>query len=137
LDKAAERLHIVHGLRIAVDHIDEVIRLIRASASTDEAKAALVQAFALTPRQAQAIVDMRLGRLTGLERQKLEDEQKSLEAEIADLSDILAREERVVAILRADLDEIEARYGDARRTELSAEEVEGTFDIEELITEEM
>jgi len=137
LDKAAERLHIVQGLRIAVDHIDEVIRLIRASSSTDEAKSALAQAFALTPRQAQAIVDMRLGRLTGLERQKLEEEQKSLEAEIADLSDILAREERVVGILRADLDEIESRYGDGRRTEISVEEVEGAFDIEELITEEM
>jgi DNA gyrase subunit A len=137
LDKAAERLHIVQGLRIAVDHIDEVIRLIRASAGTDEAKTALAQAFALTPRQAQAIVDMRLGRLTGLERQKLEEEQKSLEAEIADLSDILAREERVVGILRADLEEIESRYGDERRTEISFEEVEGAFDIEELITEEM
>jgi DNA gyrase subunit A len=137
LDKAEERKHIVEGLRIAVDHIDEVIRIIRGSASTDEAKARLSQAFELSGRQTQAIVDMRLGRLTGLERQKLEEEFNALLAEIADLSDILARDERVVAIIRADLDEIEQRYGDERRTEISGEEIEGGFDIEELITEEM
>ena len=137
LGKAEERLHIVEGLRIAVDNIDEVIRIIRSSASTDEAKAALAAAFGLSPRQAQAIVDMRLGRLTGLERQKLEEEHRALLAEIADLKDILAREQRVVAIIRTDLDEIEKRYGDERRTEISSEEIEGGFDIEELIAEEM
>jgi DNA gyrase subunit A len=137
LAKAEERLHIVEGLRIAVDNIDEVIRIVRGSASTDEAKTGLVAAFGLTARQAQAIVDMRLGRLTGLERQKLEDEHAALLEEVADLKDILARDERVVAIVRTDLDEIEKRYGDERRTEISTEEIEGGFDIEELITEEM
>ena len=136
LAKAEERRHIVEGLRIAVDNIDEVIRIIRGSANPDEAKARLGAAFALSQRQAQAIVDMRLGRLTGLEREKLESEFNALVAEIADLHDILARDERVVGILREDLDQIEQAYGDPRRTEISTEEVEA-FDIEELITEEM
>jgi len=137
LRKAEERLHIVEGLRIAVDNIDEVIRIIRASANTDEAKRSLMDAFTLSQRQAQAIVDMRLGRLTGLEREKLEDEYNALVTEIADLKDILYREERVVDIIREDLDELEKRYGDERRTEISSEEIDGSFDIEELIAEEM
>jgi DNA gyrase subunit A len=137
LAKAEERKHIVEGLRIAVDHIDEVIRIIRGSQNTDEAKAGLILAFKLSTRQAQAIVDMRLGRLTGLEREKLEEEFNALIAEIADLQDILARDSRVIAIIKSDLDELDKRYGDARRTEISTEEVEGGFDIEELITEEM
>lgn len=137
LRKAEERLHIVEGLRIAVDNIDEVIRIIRASANTDEAKQSLMGAFSLSLRQAQAIVDMRLGRLTGLEREKLEDEYNALLAEISDLKDILDREERVVEIIREDLDDLEKRYGDDRRTEISDEEIDGSFDIEELIAEEM
>ncbi|QDU70098.1 DNA gyrase subunit A [Engelhardtia mirabilis] len=137
LRKAEERKHIVEGLRIAVDNIDEVIRIIRASADTDEAKRELMSAFTLSLAQAQAIVDMRLGRLTGLEREKLEDEFQKLVAEIADLSDILQRDERVVAIIRDDLDDVEARHGDDRRTEISDIEVDGSFNIEELITEEM
>ena len=137
LRKAEERKHIVEGLRIAVDHIDEVIALIRRSKDREEAKAALCNAFALSQRQAQAIVDMRLGALTGLEREKLEEEFNALLAEIADLEDILARDARVVAIIKADLDEIEKRYGDARRTEISTEEIDAGFDIEELIAEEM
>ena len=137
LRKAEERLHIVEGLRIAVDNIDEVIRIIRASANTDEAKTSLMGAFSLSQRQAQAIVDMRLGRLTGLEREKLEDEYNALLAEINDLKDILDRDERVVDIIREDLDDLEKRYGDERRTEISSEEIDGSFDIEELITEEM
>jgi len=137
LAKAEERKHIVEGLRIAVDHIDEVIKIIRASATPDEAKGGLQNAFSLSARQAQAIVDMRLGRLTGLEREKLEEEFRALLAEIADLNDILAREVRVIDIIRADLDELEKNYGDAPRTEISPEEVDGGFDIEELITEEM
>lgn len=137
LRKAEERKHIVEGLRIAVDNIDEIVRLIRASANRDEAKDKLSSAFALSARQAQAIVDMRLGSLTGLEREKLEEEFQALVAEIADLSDILKSEARVVGIIRADLDEIESRYGDDRRTEISEVEIEGGFDIEELITEEM
>jgi DNA gyrase subunit A len=137
LKKAEERRHIVEGLRIAVGQIDEVVRIIRAAADPDSAKRDLVAAFRLSVAQAQAIVDMRLGRLTGLEREKLEQEYRALVAEIADLADILARDERVVAIIRADLDELEKDFGDERRTEISEEEVEGGFDIEELINEEL
>ena len=137
LTKAEERKHIVEGLRIAIDAIDEVIRIIRAAADPDTAKAGLISAFKLSPAQAQAIVDMRLARLTGLEREKLQAEFDALVAEIKDLSDILAREARVVAIIRADIDDIEKSYGDARRTEISSEEIAGNFDIEELIAEEM
>jgi DNA gyrase subunit A len=137
LARAEERKHIVEGLRIAVGNIDEVVRIIRASASRDDAKEKLMAAFALSPRQAQAIVDMRLGSLTGLEREKLEAEFAALVAEIGDLNDILAREARVTAIIRADLEDIEKRYGDDRRTEISEEEIESGFDVESLITEEM
>ncbi len=137
LARAEERKHIVEGLRIAVGNIDEVVRIIRASSSRDEAKEKLSVAFGLSARQAQAIVDMRLGSLTGLEREKLEAEFAALVAEIGDLSDILAREARVIEIIRNDLNDIEKRYGDDRRTEISEEEIEGSFDIEALITEEM
>jgi len=137
LRKAEERKHIVEGLRIAVSNIDEVIRIIRASNDTDQAKSRLMEAFALSSAQSQAIVDMRLGRLTGLERDKLEAEFEALMTEIRDLEDILARDERVVAILLEDIDDLEAKYGDDRRTLINAEEVDGTFDIEELITEGM
>ncbi len=137
LAKAEERKHIVDGLRIAVDNIDEVIRIIRASPTPDAAKTGLQERFALSTRQSQAIVDMRLARLTGLEREKLEEEFNALVAEIADLKDILARDERVVAIIKSDLDDLEQKYGDERRTEISREEIDGSFDIEELITEEM
>ena len=137
LRKTEERKHIVEGLRVAVDNIDEVIRIIRASQDTDEAKIGLINAFSLSLAQAQAIVDMRLGRLTGLEREKLEDEYNQLVATIADLMDILARRERVIGIIREDIDDIEERYGDARRTEVSMEEVDGGFNMEELITEEL
>ncbi len=137
LGKAEDRKHIVEGLRIAVDRIDEVIAIIRASADREAAREALRTAFGLSERQSQAIVDMRLGALTGLEREKLEAEFNALVAEIADLNDILAREERVTAIIKADLDDIEKKYGDERRTEISTEEIDGGFDIEELIAEEM
>jgi DNA gyrase subunit A len=137
LGKAEERKHVVEGLRIAVDRIDEVIALIRASKDREGAREALRGAFGLSERQAQAIVDMRLGALTGLEREKLEQEYNDLVALIADLNDILAREARVVAIIKADLDDLEQKYGDERRTEISAEEIDGGFDIEELITEDM
>ena len=137
LRKAEERKHIVEGLRIAIGEIDEVIRIIRAAKDTDSAKQGLIAAFELSSAQAQAIVDMRLGRLTGLEREKLEEEYNKLVAEIADLEDILARDERVRAIILEDIDELEKKFGDDRRTEVSAEEIDGSFDIEELITEEM
>ena len=137
LEKAEERKHIVEGLRIAVDNIDRVIAIIRGSADTDEAKLKLQAEFGLSPRQSQAIVDMRLGRLTGLEREKLEEEFKKLVEEIADLKDILDRATRVVDIIRTDLDELEKNYADPRRTEISDIEIDSGFDIEELITEEM
>ena len=137
LKKAEERKHIVEGLRIAIGAIDEVIRIIRGAADTESAKHELITRFSLSNPQSQAIVDMRLARLTGLEREKLEEEFEALVAEIKDLNDILSREARVVAIIRADIDEVDKSYGDARRTEISLEEVEGNFDIEELITEEM
>jgi len=137
LRKAEERQHIVEGLRIAVGNIDEVIAIIRAAKDTDEAKANLIARFELSKAQAQAIVDMRLGRLTGLEREKLEAEYEQLAAEIADYNDILSRKERVDGIIREDLDDVEKRFGDERRTEISSEEVAGSFNIEELITEEM
>lgn len=137
LSKAEERKHILEGLRIAVDNIDEVIRLIRASKTPEEARASLSTAFSLSQRQAQAIVDMRLGRLTGLEREKLEAEFNEVVAEIADLRDILDRAARVIAIIKDDLDSLDRQYGDDRRTEISSEEVDGSFDIEELINEEM
>ena len=137
LRRAEERKHIVEGLRIAVDNIDEVIKLIRASSTREEAREKLQQRFGLSERQSQAIVDMRLGALTGLEREKLEAEFNELVAEIADLNDILARDARVVAIIKADLDDLEKKYGDKRRTEISSEEIEGGFDIEALITEQM
>src|SRR5262249_24581856 len=107
LRKAEERKHIVEGLRIAVGRIDEVIALIRASSDRDDARARLSAAFGLTERQAQAIVDMRLGALTGLERERLEEEYAALVSEIADLNDILSRDARVVEIIRQDLDELE------------------------------
>jgi len=137
LGKAQDRMHIVEGLRIAVGNIDEVIAIIRASESRDAAKGKLSERFGLSDRQSQAIVDMRLGSLTGLEREKLEAEYAALEAEIADLMDILAREERVVAIMREDLEDLETRFGDARRTEISLEEVDGSFDMEELIADDL
>jgi DNA gyrase subunit A len=137
LRKAEERMHIVEGLRIAVDNIDEVIKIIRASADREAARIELSARFGLSPRQSQAIVDMRLGSLTGLEREKLEAEHAALIIEIADYNDILSRETRVVDIIRADLDDIEKRYGDERRTTISDEEIESSFDIESLITEEM
>ncbi len=137
LKKAEERKHIVEGLRIAVDNIDEVIALIRSSKDREDAKNKLCETFKLSPRQSQAIVDMRLGSLTGLERDKLEAEFNELVATIADLNDILAREERVIGIIKEDLDDIEEKFGDDRRTEISDEEIDAGFDIEELITEEM
>ncbi|MFT5461172.1 MAG: DNA gyrase subunit A [Planctomycetota bacterium] len=137
LRKAEERKHIVEGLRIAIGDIDRVIAIIRASSDTDQAKSGLRKEFALSAAQSQAIVDMRLGRLTGLEREKLEDEFNKLVAEIADLEDILASAERVIAIILEDLEEVVKRFGDDRRTEISNEEVGGGFDIEELIQEEM
>lgn len=133
--KAEARAHILEGLRIALDNIDEIIHIIRASKSDDEAKAALIERFAFSDRQAQAILDMRLRRLTGLERDKIENEYQELLKLIADLTDILARPERVAEIIKTELGEIAAKFGDDRRTELLIGEVLSLED-EDLIEEE-
>ncbi|MGK0216801.1 MAG: DNA gyrase subunit A [Planctomycetota bacterium] len=137
LRKAEERKHVVDGLLIAQDNIDRVIAIIRAASDRDSAKADLSTEFNLSDRQSQAIVDMRLGSLTGLEREKLEAEHAALVAIIVDLMDILAREERVTAIILADLEEVEQKHGDERRTEISNEEVDSNVDIGDLITEDL
>ena len=133
--KAEARAHILEGLRIALDHIDEIIKVIRSSASDDVAKAALIETFQLSDRQAQAILDMRLRRLTGLERDKIEKEYQELLALIADLTDILANHERILEIIKTELQEVKAKYDDPRRTELLVGEVLSLED-EDLIEEE-
>ncbi|MBE9389865.1 DNA gyrase subunit A [Vagococcus salmoninarum] len=133
--KAEARAHILEGLRIALDHIDEIIKVIRSSASDDVAKAALIETFDLSDRQAQAILDMRLRRLTGLERDKIEKEYQELLALIADLTDILANHERILEIIKTELQEVKAKYDDPRRTELLVGEVLSLED-EDLIEEE-
>lgn len=134
LRKAEERQHILQGLQIALDHLDEVISLIRKSPSPPEAKAGLMEKFGLTEIQAQAILDMRLQRLTGLERQKILDELKEVTARIAELKDILADEKKIYAIIDKELKEIGEKYGDERRTEII--EAVGDFSVEDLIVEE-
>ncbi|EOL50874.1 DNA gyrase subunit A [Enterococcus caccae] len=132
--KAEARAHILEGLRIALDHIDEIIAIIRGSNSDDEAKSSLIERFEFSDRQAQAILDMRLRRLTGLERDKIENEYQELLKFIADLNDILARPERVIEIIKTELGDIRDKYGDARRTELLVGEVLSLED-EDLIEE--
>ncbi|WP_282033540.1 DNA gyrase subunit A [Metabacillus indicus] len=118
LRKAEARAHILEGLRIALDHLDEVIALIRASQTTDIAKQGLMDNFSLSEKQAQAILDMRLQRLTGLEREKIEEEYQSLVQLIAELKAILADDEKVLEIIREELEEIKERFNDVRRTEI-------------------
>ncbi len=127
IDKAKARAHIIEGLLKAIDYIDEVIAIIKASASIADAKAKLIERFELSDIQAQAIVDMRLGQLTGLEREKLEDELKDLLSKIADWENILASPCRVIDIIKTDLTEIKEKYGDERRTEI----VQGEIGIED------
>ena len=133
--KAEARAHILEGLRIALDHIDEIIAIIRGSKADDQAKSALIERFEFSDRQAQAILDMRLRRLTGLEREKIENEYQELLTLIADLNDILANPQRIDEIIKTELGDIERRYGDARRTELLVGEVLSLED-EDLIEEE-
>ena len=128
------RLHIISGLLKAIDIIDEIIALIRASGSNDIAKAGLVERFAFSELQAQAILDMQLRRLTGLERDKLQKESDELVAAITDYRDILARDERQFAIITADLRELMEKYGDERRTEIVA--AAGDFNMEDLIEDD-
>ena len=133
-EKAEARAHILEGLLIALDHIDEVIRIIRASETDAEAQAELMSKFKLSERQSQAILDMRLRRLTGLERDKIQSEYDALLVLIADLADILAKPERVSQIIKDELDEVKRKFGDQRRTELMVGEVLSLED-EDLIEE--
>ncbi|OZV10466.1 DNA gyrase subunit A [Tissierella sp. P1] len=134
LAKAEERAHIVEGLKIALDNIDEVIRIIRSSKTEAIAKEALMDSFGLSDKQSQAILDMRLRRLTGLEREKLEEEYEALIKEINRFREILANERLVYQIIKEELIEIKEKYGDPRRTRImpSADEI----DIEDMIEEE-
>jgi DNA gyrase subunit A len=134
LDKALARAHILEGLRIALDHIDEVIALIRSSRTTEAARTGLMERFGLSEKQAQAILDMRLQRLTGLERQKLEDEYNELMKDINYYKEILANESLVLKIIRDELAEIKAKYSDERRTAIERNDSE--IDIEDLIQEQ-
>ncbi len=134
-EKAEARAHILEGLLIALDHLDEVIAIIRGSQTDAEAQAQLMSRFDLSERQSQAILDMRLRRLTGLERDKIQNEYNDLLALIADLADILAKPERVVTIIKDEMDEIKRKYADPRRTELMVGEVLSLED-EDLIEEE-
>ncbi|WP_170005858.1 DNA gyrase subunit A [Bacillus fonticola] len=135
LRKAEARAHILEGLRIALDHLDEVITLIRESQTADIARNGLIERFGLSEKQAQAILDMRLQRLTGLEREKIEDEYNELVKLIAELKDILDNEEKVLEIIRDELTEIKERFNDKRRTEIAITGFEHIED-EDLIPEE-
>ena len=134
LKKAKDRAHILEGMKIAVDHIDEVVRIIRSSKSIPEARQRLTERFGLDDVQTQAIVQMPLGRLTGLEREKLEQELSALLVKIADYEDILANEERVLSIVKSEAVSVKEKFGDDRRTEI--ETVSGEMDIEDLIPDE-
>ena len=135
LRKAEARAHILEGLRIALDHIDEIITLIRGSRTTDIAREGLMTTFSLSEKQAQAILDMRLQRLTGLERDKIEDEYQELVKLIAELKAILADNEKILEIIREELTEIKERFSDERRTEIIAGGIEDIED-EDLIPQE-
>lgn len=135
LDKAEKRVHILEGLKIALDHIDAVIKLIRGSQSDEEAKAGLMNNFNLSDIQAEAILEMRLRRLTGLEREKIEEELNELLKLIDELRSILSSEEKVLSIIKDELLEIKEKYGDKRRTDIDMTAIEYIED-ESLIPEE-
>src|SRR5439155_3030999 len=130
LRQARDRMHILEGLKIAVDNIDAVIDLIRSSKDTESAKAGLMSSFELSARQAQAILDMRLAKLTGLEREALLAEIKEVGALIARLEEILESEQKLMAVVTGELEEIKSEYGDARRTELLDIDI-GEIDVED------
>jgi DNA gyrase subunit A len=134
LDKALEREHILEGLKIAVDNIDAVIKLIRAAEDTPTASEQLQKRFKLSERQAEAILNMRLAKLTGLEIEKLEAELKEVRAEIKELKSILGSKERRMKIMKGELEALAEKFGDERRTEITSDE--GEFTIEDLIAEE-
>ena len=133
LNKAEERAHILEGLLKALDHIDEVIKIIRGSANVAEAKRILMERFELTDPQAQAIVDMRLRALTGLEREKLENEYKELEAKIAELRAILADENKLLGVIKKEILAISEKYGDDRRTKIGFDD---DMSVEDLISDD-
>ena len=134
LNKAEERAHILQGLLIALDNIDEVIRIIRNSQNVQIAKAELMERFGLSDVQSQAIVDMRLRALTGLEREKLENEFKELEAKIEELRAILADEKKLLGVIREEIMLISDKYGDDRRTSIGFDEFD--MSMEDLIPDE-
>lgn len=134
LNKAKERMHILEGLKIAIDFIDEVIAIIRSSKDQGEAKLRLMERFGLDEIQAQSIVQMRLGQLTGLERQKIEDEIAALHVKIDDYEDILSNHSRVLQIIKEEVNAVRNKYADRRRTEILS--VSGEVDIEDLIPQE-
>ena len=134
LDKAEARAHILEGLLIALDNIDEIVKIIRGSANTSEAKAQLMERFGLTDKQAQAILDMRLARLTGLERERLQEEYAELQKTIAYLRAVLADEKLVLGIIRDEILIIKSKYADERRTQFSV--MDGEIDPEDLIQED-
>ena len=127
LKKAEDRAHILEGLRIALDHIDEIIHIIRSSQNDAEARSRLIEEYRLSEIQANAILEMRLRRLTGLERDKIENEYNDLMAQIIDLRDILANHDRVLQIIHDELNEVKERFGDERRTEIS----EADYDMQD------
>ncbi|WKA54832.1 DNA gyrase subunit A [Planococcus shixiaomingii] len=135
LTKAEDRAHILEGLRIALDHIDAIIALIRRSQTTEQARNGLMSDFNLTERQSQAILDMRLQRLTGLERDKIEEEYQGLVKLIDELREILANEHRIIEIIREELTEVKERFSDERRTEITTGGTE-MFEDEDLIPRE-
>ena len=131
LNKAEERAHILEGLLVALDNIDEVINIIRSSANTPEAKNRLIERFSLTDVQAQAIVDMRLRALTGLEREKIEGEYAELMERITELKAILADEKKLLGVIREEILLISEKYGDERRTSIGFDEYD--ISMEDLI----
>ncbi|MFP4011764.1 MAG: DNA topoisomerase (ATP-hydrolyzing) subunit A [Spirochaetaceae bacterium] len=135
LQKAEERAHILEGLKIALDNIDEVVQIIRESADVNEARARLMERFELSEAQSQAILDMRLQKLTSLETKKVAEELEATRALIAELRALLASEEKILGVVRDETLELAERYGDERRTEIVPEEVEA-IDIEDLIQRE-
>ncbi len=134
LNKAQARAHILEGLLKALDHIDEIVSIIRSSKDTNEAKTALIDRFAFSDKQAQAILDMRLARLTGLERDRLQQEYDDLEKEIARLQAILADEHLLMEVIKKEITAIRDKFADKRRTELTT--IDGEIDVEDLIQEE-
>jgi len=131
LKKAEERAHLLEGFRIALDHIDEVIKIVRGSQTVEAARSSLMARFKLTEIQANAIVDMRLRTLTGLERQKIEDEYADLQKKIADYKDILAKPKRIDTIVKNEAEDVKKRFADERRTQILA--AEGEVSIEDII----